>query len=125
LQLADSKGVRVVINQSDTLMVSGVVPFAEGSVIQFDREWSWGDSCRVWIDPLSLMDASGNLLPDTLRKRGFVVLGHSSLGGLAGEVTGLDDVENSTVDLIALDGQVVATVAATPAFQFDEIVHGH
>ena len=124
LQLADSKGVRVVINQSDTLMVSGVVPFAEGSVIQFDREWSWGDSCRVWIDPLSLMDASGNLLPDTLRKRGFVVLGHSSLGGLAGEVTGLDDVENSTVDLIALDGQVVATVAATPAFQFEEIPTG-
>jgi hypothetical protein len=124
LQLANWSGVRVIVNESDTLAASGFTPFAEGSIIQFEQEWSWGDSCRVWIDPLSLKDASGNMLPDTLRKRGFIVREHDSLGGLAGEVSGLDVVEKTTVDLLALDGAVVATVAATPVFRFEEIPAG-
>ena len=49
---------------------------------------------------------------------------HDSLGGLAGEVSGLDVVEKTTVDLLALDGAVVATVAATPVFRFEEIPAG-
>ncbi len=124
IQLADRTGVRVILNNSDTLAASGFTPFAEGAVIQFEREWSWGDSCRVRIDPMSLMDASGNLFPDTLRKRGFIVRGHDSLGGLAGEVFGLEDTEQSTVDLLTLDGEVVATHMATPVFKFEEVPAG-